>query len=69
MTLFYLEGIDKKKKILVFLYFIITVLYFITIYLFLDGKLGLIMDYFAYTMPILLSLFWTYILESLKQEV
>lgn len=73
MTLFYLRFIDMKYCRLILGYFSMVIIYFISLY---------VVDYFyknsinegfiwitMCVIPVLLSIFWTYILETLKKEI
>ncbi|PKH49204.1 hypothetical protein CXF68_00215 [Tenacibaculum sp. Bg11-29] len=73
MTLFYLRFIDMKYCRQILGYFSTVIIYFILLYVLAhfyknstnEGFISIVMC----VVPVLLSLFWTYILESLKQEV
>jgi hypothetical protein len=63
--------INRTKQI--FLYLSIVLAYFISCYLISSNYQGITQDLITTValvcVPIILSLFWTYILESIKQEI
>ena len=69
LTLLYLNDIDKKRRNLMRYYFIGTVFYFYVLGFCEGGLKEPLMNFFKYLLPILLSFFWTYILETLKKEI
>lgn len=73
MTLFYLRLIEMKHCRLIVGYFSMVVIYFISLYVLAHFyKNSTNEDFIPITicvLPVLLSFLWTYILESLKQEV
>ena len=72
LNLFFIKRIEKTKVKLSTIYIFLVAFYFMTWYL-LDS-LGLnnsssLFIYYLFSVPVLLSLFWTYILESIQKEI
>jgi hypothetical protein len=71
-TLFYVRYVNKKYRTLILIYFGIVALYFMAFFCAFNFYKVYLKESFLtiplYSIPILLSLFWTYILESLKKE-
>lgn len=73
MTLFYLKYIGKEFRNLMKCYFPLVILYFSLAYILINfcevyfNKVLLIS--ILYSIPVLLSFFWTYILESINKKI
>ena len=73
ITLIIIKKLRYSKANLLFTYITIVILYFMIGHLSMDnyGKsdFRIVFQILLITVPILLSLFWTYILESIRQEL
>ena len=72
IILFYLRRVEKSKKKAISIYLFSVVTYFIGLYLLVELYNSSLKNTFIsvvmHIIPVLLSIFWTYILESIKQE-
>ena len=72
MSLFYIKKINKVQRKFSLIYMFLVVFYFLTWYLLDRFKLNNSSSFFIFylfSIPVLLSLLWTYILETLKNEI
>lgn len=73
LTSFYFKVIENRTRKFLLIYMTIVVLYFVGSYLLLevynlfDSNESLKIVF--WTIPVTLSIFWTYILESIKHEI
>lgn len=72
LNLFFIKRIEKTKVKLSTIYIFLVAFYFMTWYL-LDSfglnNSSYLFIYYLFSVPVLLSLFWTYILESIKKDL
>lgn len=71
LTLFYINKIEKKMKSLTLIYIASVALYFISLFIIIEYYINKqsIVNIVLYSIPVILSLFWSYILESIKSEL
>lgn len=72
ISLFYIKRIEKVKRIFLIIYMFLVAFYFLTWYLLDRFKLNNSSTFFIFylfSIPILLSIFWTYILESIHKKI
>jgi hypothetical protein len=71
--LFYINKIVKHMRYLILIYTLIVVFYFSSIYFFYNFYETVLknqfFNVFYYSLPVLLALYWTYILESIKKKI
>ena len=72
ITSIYFRNINKQKKKDLLIYILFVIFYFFTCYLIYyknyNNKFSMII-YFLYIIPVLLSFYWTYIIESLYKQI
>ena len=72
MSLFYIKRIEPIQRKFSLIYLFLVVFYFLTWY-FLDrfklNNSSTFFIFYLFSIPVLLSIFWTYILESIKKQV
>mgnify|MGYP006999713879 CR=1 FL=1 len=72
ISLFYIKRTEKVKRIFLIIYMFLVAFYFLTWYLLDRFKLNNSSTFFIFylfSIPILLSIFWTYILESIHKKI
>lgn len=73
ITLFFIKKIGSRKVKEAVIYISIVILYFLIGYLIIDNfrnsNYKFFIQLFLIGAPIMLSIFWTYILESIKKEI
>ena len=73
VTLFIIKKVGSRKVKEIITYALIVTCYFLIGYLIADNYDGssskICFQLFLATLPILLSIFWTYILESIQKEL
>lgn len=71
IILVFSKNIHQKLKKCLFIYSLLVLLYFIGVYLILNffDLNNQLVQLSYYSFPVILSLFWTYILESIKKEI
>ena len=72
MSLFYIKRIEPIQRKFSLIYLSLVVFYFLTWYLLDRFKLNNSSSFFIFylfSIPVLLSIFWTYILESIKKKI
>ena len=72
MSLFYIKRIEPIQRKFSLIYLFLVVFYFLT-WCFLDrfklNNSSTFFIFYLFSIPVLLSIFWTYILESIKKQV
>jgi hypothetical protein len=72
ISLFYIKRIEKVKRNFLIIYMFLVAFYFLTWYLLDRFKLNNSSTFFIFylfSIPVLLSIFWTYILELIKKKI
>tara|TARA_R110000765_G_scaffold301453_1_gene395882 strand:- start:747 stop:1079 length:333 start_codon:yes stop_codon:yes gene_type:complete len=73
VTLFFIKKVGSRKVKEIVIYILIVLFYFLISYLIADNYSGSdfksLFLFLVVAVPILLSIFWTYILESIKKEL
>ena len=72
ICLFYIKRIEKVQRKFSFIYLFLVVFYFLSWYLLDRFKLNnssSVFIFYLFSLPVLLSISWTYILESIKREI
>ena len=72
LSLFYIKRIEPIHKKSSLTYIVLVVFYFLTWYLLDRFRVNSGSSFFIcylFSLPVLLSIFWTYILESIKKEI
>jgi hypothetical protein len=69
ITLFYFDELKEYLKSCVLIYLSLVIVYFVCFFLLIDLFDLYNIKAIIYIIPIILSLFWTYILESLKNDI
>ncbi len=72
VTLFFIKKVGSQKVKEIVMYLLIVLFYFLTSYLiaenYSDSNLKSLFLFLVVAVPILLSVFWTYILESIHKK-
>jgi uncharacterized membrane protein YfcA len=73
ITLLYFLKLERVKRKLLIIYLISAVLYFVLGYLLVNYYVGetqtIFITIITFSVPVALSIFWTYILETLKRQI
>lgn len=73
ITMFSISKITRRKVTEIITYITIVILYFLIGYSIIDdyskSYFKTVIQIFLVAVPIILSIFWTYILESIKKEI